>query len=123
MTFIAPPLPTAVTTDPGNYQWRASEPGGEAHAFPPVEDGRLPGRCACGRRRWTVAFGHVGGSMSRECVAKLRDDLRAIIVALAAAGIHIETSRYDGYERRPGFAVADYDTPMGAGEAVEASRG
>lgn len=112
-------------TDPADYTWRAAANGilaTEAHAFPPGEDGRLPRPAACGVR-WTAAYGLPGDRMCRSCVVALRDQLRAIVVALAKAGIHVDAG-YDGYERQPGMApLADHDAPVGAGDAVEAFRG
>lgn len=94
-----------------DYTWSALTHLGERHAFPPVPDGRLPGRSACQRVRWTAAAAYAGGTWCQGCITALRDDLRAVSVALAAAGI-----RTDLYQRGD-------DAPFGAGEDVEASRG
>jgi hypothetical protein len=123
----ASPL-VANAQDAGDYIWRAAPSGIlelTAHAFPPAVPGRFPPPAACGIR-WTAAYGLQGERMCRECVAQLRDQLRAIVVALAAAGINVGvSSALDGYENRPGGlrAAVDYDAPVGAGESVEASRG
>ncbi len=79
-------LPTAAE---GNYHWAALSMDGDRHAFAPVEDGRLPGRSVCERVRWTATAGYDGRATCRECVAILRDQLRATVAALAAAGVHI----------------------------------
>lgn len=90
--FSPPPSPTAPIQDAGDYTWKAASPLGEAHAWPPVPAGRLPGRAACGSARWTVAYGHDGATRCLACIVMLRDQLRAIVVALAKAGISTEVT-------------------------------
>jgi hypothetical protein len=83
---LPPRLPAQ---QPGDYRWSASGPTDDAHAFPPVDDGRLPGPAPCGAR-WNVRHAYEGGGKCATCVALLRDHLRAISVALAAAGIRTD---------------------------------
>lgn len=78
--------------DPGDYRWIAARGTVVAHAFPPTPDGRLPAPAACGIR-WTAAYGDEGLRFCPVCVAALRDQLRAIVVALAVAGIHVDVTR------------------------------
>jgi hypothetical protein len=86
----APTLPPRLPDqEPGDYVWRAMGWTEPAHAFPPVDDGRLPGPAPCGVR-WTVRAGFEGSGHCPTCVALLRDHLRAISVALAAAGIRLD---------------------------------
>lgn len=83
---VPPPLPVQ---EPGDYRWASSSPVTGAHAFPPVEAGRLPGPAPCGVR-WNVRFAHVGDGHCPTCLGELRDQLRAISVALASAGIRLD---------------------------------
>lgn len=83
---LPPHLPVQ---DPGDYRWVAAGWADEAHAFPPVEDGRLPGPASCGVR-WNVRYAHAGGGHCPTCIGELRDQLRAVSVALAAAGIRLD---------------------------------
>lgn len=83
---LPPRLPAQ---QPGEYRWAAKSLIDDAHAFPPVDDGRLPPPAPCGAR-WTVGAGYGGGGHCATCVALLRDHLRAITVALAAAGIRTD---------------------------------
>lgn len=89
--LFSPPStsPAAPIQDPGDYAWKAATGLGEAHAFPPTPDGRLPARAACGAR-WTVAYGHAGHRYCLACVGELRDTLRAVSAALAEAGIRLD---------------------------------
>lgn len=83
---VPPPLPVQ---EPGDYRWAAAGWADEAHAFPPVDDGRLPGAAPCGVR-WNVRYAHAGEGHCATCLAALRDQLRAVSVALAAAGIRLD---------------------------------
>lgn len=84
--ILPPRLPAQ---QPGEYRWAAMGWTDDAHAFPPVDDGRLPMPAPCGVR-WNVRLGYVGTGHCPTCVALLRDHLRAIAVALAAAGIRLD---------------------------------
>lgn len=65
-----------------DIEWRASADDGDRHAFP-RQDG-YPARAICGTR-WTAAYGRHGASWCLDCLAGLREQLRAASAALAVA--------------------------------------
>lgn len=90
VTDTKPALPPRLPVqESGDYAWRARGWADDAHAFPPVELGRLPAPAVCGER-WTAAFAWEGANSCTACVAGLRDRLRALSAALAAAGVDLD---------------------------------
>ena len=89
-----PPRDAATTTqDQGDHLFGGKTPDGERHFFERRPDGRLPGPSLCGRDRWSAAVRReLGGRFCGGCVAELRDQLRATVVALSHAGIRIDTA-------------------------------
>lgn len=98
--------------DAADYTWAAGTDETERHAFPPVAAGAIPGRAACGRVRWTAAYGKRGSRICGACIASLRDGLRATVAALAAVGIRVDvvaaTSGPD-----PELALGDHHVGIG----------
>lgn len=73
--------------DSGDFVWAAGTDATERHAFPPEGGFR---RSACGEIRFTAAYGKRGLGACRGCLAALRDQLRAVVAALAAEGVHVD---------------------------------